>query len=171
LSVYDEEAINRAFGIVGRTFLYKFCNVPALYIVDDKIVGVGHIYWLIFVRPEWYVVGAGFTAGKGMSFQKILLVYQDDIYFNRCHSYYIDNIDLKTGGTHTIYQDYEIIASLLKHGIEFDINNCDSCRGENPMQTHYIEVITRGINVEKSKIQRSPEKEKPENFAKDTEET
>ncbi len=118
--------------------------MPAQYIVDDKVVGMGYVRAIIPVKEKWYVTISNYMSSGGLPFSKILLHYNDaeNKRFNRCHSYYIDENDLKNkGGTTTTYEDPEIIISLIDHALNNDEKTCVGCRGEDPLQTHYIQLI------------------------------
>ena len=146
MSIFWVETFERSFNIVGEPHPYIFCFLPASYIVDEKLGGLGFVQFLISVKPEWYISGSSFITEGGDPFYKLLLLYfdKDKNQLNRCHSYYIDEGDLKKkGGTRTQFQNYEIIASLLNHAKIFNERNCDSCRGENPLQTHFIQLLQK----------------------------
>ena len=140
----NENLICKIKQVLGGNFEVKPVCGPAQYIVDNNIVGMGYVRLFIPVKENWYITISNYMSSGGLPFSKILLHYNDEENkrFNRCHSYYIDENDLKNkGGTTTTYDDPEIIISLINHALNNDEKTCTGCRGEDPLQTHYIQLI------------------------------
>jgi hypothetical protein len=136
----------KAFAHTKQSYPYDFISKIGAYIVDGKIGGVGFVDWRIKVKPNWFVIGAHFVAQEGYIFNKYLLLFNDTIknQLNRCHSYYVDQMDInKGGGTQTDFSLDEILATLIDHAENFDESNCDSCKGIHPLQTHFIQLFEK----------------------------
>ena len=146
-----EEFIKILSERLGKTYEYIELHRPAFYVHDNKGVGVGYLHFCIQVKPNWYITFSRFLALNSQVFQKVLLHYNDafslndkfpSASFTRCHSHYIDEKDLeKKGGTDSIYDNLDIITALIHHAETHDETNCPACRGEDPLQTHYIQLI------------------------------
>ena len=147
---YLQDEILRACTLLGKTYPHYEVEVPCIYIVDKNVVGLGWTNFFIQAKPMWMVVSATFLHNSGRLFNKVLLTFFDDriggTFLNRCHSIYIDEEDLKkAGGTPTEYRLSEVIACLLRHAETNNEKTCDGCRGENPLQTHYIKLLEKTI--------------------------
>lgn len=139
-----EDIIYKIKPIMGTEIKVIPQLAPAHYIVDGKIVGVGYLKHLIPVKPHWYITMSEYLAPYSQLFNKVLLHYleEEKLKFTRCHSYYIDKTDLeKKGGSNTSYELHEIITSLINHALSNNEKTCAGCRGEDPLQTHYIQLI------------------------------
>lgn len=138
----SESLIYRIKPILGSQIqIIQTCS-PAQYIVDEKIVGMGYLRVLIPVKKDWFITMSDYLDAYGRQFSKLLLHYQEGKKLTRCHSFYIDKEDLeKKGGSLTSYEDHEIIISLINHALSNDEKTCAGCRGEDPLQTHYIKLI------------------------------
>ena len=139
--MFPDDHILKAFSIVGKSFPVEILHKPACYILDNRIVGMGYADFAIHVKPEWDVVLAMFNSENRGNFHKILLSHRNGLNYDRCHSYYTDENDMEHGGTYTDYQLEEIMASLIEHSMKNSESNCVSCRGESPLQTHYIRLL------------------------------
>ena len=140
----NENLICKIKQVLGGEFKVIPSCLPAQYIVDNNRVGMGYVRLIIPVKENWFITISNYMSSGGLPFGKILLHYNDvkNKRFNRCHSYYIDENDLKNkGGTTTTYDDPEIIISLIDHALNNDEKTCAGCRGEDPLQTHYIQLI------------------------------
>lgn len=134
----------KVFRLTGKEYPYSLVDIPAKYIIDDQIEGMGYIQFLLEVKDFWVVTHSNFISEKGYTYSKTLLNYYDmeKNQLNRCHAIYIDSIDeeIATGNATNFTLD-EIIASLINHGENFNESICKSCSGEHKNQTHYINVV------------------------------
>ncbi len=134
----------KTFALTKKSYPYEMTAIPAGYIIDKKLVGLGYVNMVMKIRENWLVALSNFIHEDGGIFSKMLYLYDDKEkkQFNRCHSYYVDQIDMENkGGTNTNFMLEEILASLINHAENFDESNCESCRGENPLQTHLIQLL------------------------------
>lgn len=139
-----ETVFLKTFALTKKWYPYERTEIPAGYIVDKKLVGLGYVNMVIKIKEDWFVTISDFIDTSGRTFRKTLYLYHDKEknQFNRCHSYYVDNEDItKGGGFMTSFMPDEILASLINHAENFDESNCESCQGENPLQTHLIQLL------------------------------
>ena len=145
MSVEWENIFLKTFALTKNSYPVELTAIPAGYIVDKKLVGMGYVNILVKIKEKWMVTISNFIGANGGMFRKTLYLYNDEEkhQFNRCHSYYVDqqDMDLTKGGTYTNFLPDEILASLINHAENFDESNCSGCRGEHPLQTHLIQLM------------------------------
>ena len=143
----DEDEILRAFALIGFQSAYFDTALKSEYIIDRQEMGCGLVNWMIPIKKDWFIIRATFIANDAGYFRKLMLLYLDKEkhQLNRCHTYYIDQIDIdKKGGSYSNYKDHEIMATLIDHALHNDEETCIGCAGKHPLQTHYIQLLGEG---------------------------